>query len=1100
MRKSLRNTTFAMACLLCYVIAIEVSAQDRTVTGTVTAFESKALLPGVNILVKGTTTGTITDVNGHYEISVPLGAEVLVFSFIGYNTKEVSISGRSTIDITLALNLTELSEIVVTAVGIERDKKALGYAVTEVRGDALARKSEPDIARALNGKVAGVVVQGAGGVTGGNTNITIRGNSSLTGNNQPLYVVDGVPFDNSTFGFDAADGNTVTNRAFDIDPNNVESITVLKGAAAAALYGSRAQNGAIIITTKSSGKALKKGLEVTYNLSFGLEEVAALPDYQNEYGQGGNGNIYIEQYFGSFGAPYSAYDSVPHPYTNPGLGPVLNSPAYREVATRGDQVLYEPHTDKYKGFFDTGSLMEHALSIRSGGDKTTLSAGVSWMQNQGIIPHAEVNRVSANFGGNARLDNGLTMNGSITYVNTTQENPALGSANFGGFNQSASQLALWMPTSFDLFGYPYQREEDGGVMYYRTVNSPLWVADNSENDSDVDRFYGNLKLGYDVTDWLNVAYQVGFNGFTDRRFFVLQPGGFGNAIQQSGIMRNSTYYRAEIDGNLLISTNNNLGQRFNLRTISGWNFNQRTTDFYVVEGNGIIDRGVNSLNNTSSQFVVDDRFERRRFTGVFTDVSLSYREWAFLNVTARNDWSSTLPAGNRSYFYPGVSTSLVFTDALGIQSDWLSFGKVRAGVAQVGNDAEPYLTANNFLINQAVNSDTDATQFPFTNDLGTVNGSTLNDNRGNPILKPELTTEWEVGAELQFLNNILGIDLTYYNRVTKNGITEINVPPSSGSATQVINIGEVRNRGIELGVDFTPVSTTSQFVWNIYAAFTRNRNAVLELAEGVDQIVLTQSAASSEIVQLVHRNGQPFGVLVGRAAIRDADGDLLIDGLPGQTFGKYIDNPDLQIIGDPNPDFTLGLTNTFSYKGLQLSVLLDWVQGGDLYSKSNREIVGRGLTNDVGDRIVSRIMPGYIAARNPDGSLAQDENGNYLAAVDADGNKVRNTINITNFNWWYNRGGFGWNAAEEFHTFDATVFRIREVALNYTFPKALLEKTPFGTATVGVSGRNLWFVAPNFHDGLDLDPETSSFPGLRGIDFIGVPSTRRYSVNLSVTF
>jgi TonB-linked SusC/RagA family outer membrane protein len=1072
-------------------------AQERTVSGVVSSAQDGAELPGVNVLLKGTSTGTVTDVDGKFSLTVPSDDAILVFTFIGLASQEVEVGSRSNLNVQMQPEFSELSEVIVTAVGIEREKKALGYAVTEVEGQNISQRSEPDIARALNGKVAGVQVQGAGGATGGNTNITIRGNSSLTGNNQPLYVVDGVPFDNSTLGFDPAAGNTVTNRAFDIDPNNVESVTVLKGAAAAALYGSRAQNGAIIITTKAGAKASQKGMEVTYNASFGLEEVAALPDYQTTYGQGGNGNVYIEQYFGSFGAPYSAYETVPHPYTNPGLGPLLQSPSYQAVATRGDEVPYEPHTDKYRNYFETGSLMEQAINVRSGGENTNISAGLSWTGNEGIIPNSRIDRYNVNFGGNAQLENGMFISGSVNYVKTAKDNPAMGSSNFGGFNQSATQLALWMPTSFNGDDYPFQREEDGGVMYYRTVNNPRWVAENTQDDSDVDRAYGNLKLGYDIADWITVSYQLGFNTYTDRRQFILQPGGFGSAIQRSGIIRNSNFYRSELDGNLLINTDNAIGNDFNLRTITGWNINQRTQQVEIVEGNGIIERDVNTLNNTAAQFVVDDRFTQRRFTGIFTDVSLSYRDYAFLNVTARNDWSSTLPEDNRSYFYPGVSTSLIFTDAFNLKSDLLSFGKIRAGIAQVGNDADPYLTASNFLVNQPVNGS--STQFPFTNQFSTINGSTLNDNRGNPLLKPELTTEWELGTDLQFFNGRIGVDLTYYNRTTENGITAINVPPSSGSATQVVNIGKVRNRGIELGLDITPVSTGA-FNWNIYAAFTRNRNEVLELAPGVDQIVLTQSAGSSEIVQIVHRNGLPFGMLVGREAIRDADGDLLIDGLPGQTYGKYLDNPDPQVIGDPNPDFTLGLTNTVSFKGLQLSVLLDWVQGGDLYTKSNREIVGRGLTDDAGDRMVSRIMPGYIAARNPDGSLARDESGNYLAATDAQGNKIRNTINISNFNWWYNRGGFGWNAAEEFHTFDATVIRIREVALNYSLPSSVLEKTPFGSGSIGLSGRNLWFNAPGFHDGLNIDPETSSFAGLRGIDFIGVPSTRRYSVNLSLTF
>ncbi|MFP4092364.1 MAG: carboxypeptidase-like regulatory domain-containing protein, partial [Cyclobacteriaceae bacterium] len=588
-----------MRCFLLLLVQLfwltPLLAQDRTVSGKVTSAEDGSSLPGVNVLVKGSSTGTVTDVDGNFRLSVPSDDATLVFSFIGLQTQEVEVGSRSTLDVQMQPEFSELSEVIVTAVGIQREKKALGYAVTEIEGENISQRSEPDIARALNGKVAGVQVQGAGGATGGNTNITIRGNSSLTGNNQPLYVVDGVPFDNSTLGFSPASGNTVTNRAFDIDPNIVESMTVLKGAAAAALYGSRAQNGAIIITTKAGGKASKKGMEVTYNASFGLEEVAALPDYQTTYGQGGNGNVYIEQYFGSFGAPYSAYETVPHPYTNPGLGPLLQSPSYQAIATRGDEVPYVPHTDKYRNYFQTGNLMEQAINIRSGGNDTNISAGLSWTGNEGIIPNSRIDRYNVNFGGNAQLENGLFINGSVNYVKTAKDNPAMGSSNFGGFNQSATQLALWMPTSFNADEYPFQRDEDGGVMYYRTVNHPQWVAENTQDDSEVDRAFGNLKLGYDIADWITVSYQLGFNAYTDRRQFVLQPGGFGSAIQQSGIIRNSNFYRAEIDGNLLVNTDNALGNDFNLRTITGWNINQRTQQVDIVEGNGIIERGVNTL-------------------------------------------------------------------------------------------------------------------------------------------------------------------------------------------------------------------------------------------------------------------------------------------------------------------------------------------------------------------------------------------------------------------------------------------------------------------------------------------------------------------------
>ncbi|WP_114750859.1 SusC/RagA family TonB-linked outer membrane protein [Pleomorphovibrio marinus] len=1089
---------YLLVILIFTVYANYSFAQTVNVKGTVISTEDQAPIPGVSVIVKGTSTGTVTDMEGQYSVDLPEESSTLVFSFIGMARKEVEIGGRTTVDVVMQPDVSSLSEVVVTAIGIEREKKGLGYAVSELGDRDITQRSEPDLIRSLNGKVAGVLIQGAGGVTGGNTNITIRGSSSLTGNNQPLFVVDGIPFDNSIQGHSDRDGNTVTNRAFDIDPNIVESVTVLKGAAAAALYGSRAQNGVIIITTKNGRTLSSKGMEVNYRASFGTEDVAKLPVYQTEYGQGGNGNVYIENYFGSFGAPYSAYETVPHPYTNPALGPFLNMPSFRAVATRGDDVPYEPHVDKYRNFYNTGRLQEHAISLQTGDQNASLSAGLSWMDNTGIIPNSSVNRISGNIGGNAKLENGLRISAGLNYVNTVQKNPALSSGNFGG--QSAAQLVQWMPTSFNADGYPFQREEDGGAMYYRTVNHPRWVANNTYNDSHVDRYFGNLKLGYDITDWLNVSYQFGFNAYTDRRFSMLEPHGFGSAIEQSGTMENATFSNSELDGNLLISINKELSSKLYLRTLAGWNINQRTNTISQFGGNGIIERGIRSLTNTSAQFVLQDRFTRRRFAGIFTDISLAYEEWAFLNLTARNDWSSTLPAENRSYFYPGVSTSIILSDALNLNGSVIDYAKIRAGIGQVGNDADPYLTTNNFLLNQPVNPSSGATQFPFNNQFGSINGSAINTNRGNPMLKPELTTEIELGTELRMFNQRVGLDFTYYDRTTRNGITAINVPPSSGSASQVVNIGRVRNHGVELGLDLNLITSPTGFNWNVYTVFTRNRNEVLELQEGVDQIVLTSLAGSSEIVQIAHRTGQPFGILVGRKAIRDSEGNLLIDGLPGTTFGKYIDNPEPQVIGDPNPDFVMGITNNFRYKGLQLTVVLDWVQGGDLYSKSNREIVGRGLTDDAGDRMVSRIMPGYIAGRNPDGSLLRDENGNYMAATDANGEKIRNTINITNFNWWYDRGSFGWNGAEEFHTFDATVFRLRELALTYNLPAKLLDKTPFGSANFGISGRNLWFITPNFHPGLNLDPETSTFPGLRGIDFIGVPSTRRLSANLSVTF
>jgi len=1046
---------------------------DRTVSGTVRSEEGA--IPGVNVLLKGSSTGTITDIQGNYQIEVPDEGGILVFSFIGFAAQEIKINSRSVINVVLLPDEQQLDEVIVTAVGIAREKKALGYAVAEIKGEVLAQKSEPDPVRSLSGRVPGVNINSGGGSVGGNTNITIRGSSSLTGNNQPLFIVDGVPFDNSTLGGGFSNGNVVTNRAFDLDPNNIETMTVLKGAAASALYGSRAANGVIVVTTKAGRTGSRRGTEVTFNSSYSLEEVASLPDYQYTFGPGG-GQILVPGFFGSMGPRFSDLETISHPYDQPQLAEAF--PEYQGV-----DIPFEPRRGQVEEFFRTGRVFENAINVTTGNETANLTAGLSYTQNDGFIPNSEVERINVNIGGNAVLENGLFISGTINYVNTEQLTPPVRPGILG--STSIMERVLLIPTHYAWMNLPYQNPLDGSSVYYRNgVDNPRWVTDNAYYESKVNRYYGKLQAGFDITDWLTVSYQAGFNAYTDRRTnFVSQ--GSANVDFANGILVNTTFYREELDGTLLITADRTVAPDLNLRAIIGHNINQRTTEATSVEATNQIIFGIDDITNFDTHRPLSSDFIQRRFHGIFGDFQFSYRDTYFLNVVARNDWSSTLPAENRSYFYPGASASVILTDALGITSKVLSYAKLRAGIAQVGNDAPPYRVETQFVTNPAFSG----TQFPFTSPDGSLSNTVSNDPLlGNTGLRPELTTEYEVGADLQFFNNRIGLDVTYYNRVSTNNIVQIDVAPSSGVQNVTENLGEVKNYGVELGLSLTPIELQNGLRWDIFTAFTRNRNEVVSLQQGLDQIFIGGLAGGN--LGIVHRPGLPFGQIFGSRYARDGQGTLLIRPDNGEPF----EEPDLGIIGDPNPDFTLGLSNTITFRGLTLSALLEWRQGGDMYSETAQQLLGRGVTTELDQDIpreAGRIIPGLEGE--------QQEDGTVVAALDDNGNTIPNDYVIGH----YALRRFADTAPFEGNVFDATTVRLREVSIGYQFSDNLLEKTPFGSARLSLTGRNLWYKAPNFPDALNFDPETSAFganSNAQGLDFMGVPSTKRYGFNLSVTF
>ena len=1064
-------------------------AQQRVVRGKVGEASGKDALPGTTITIKGSTVGTVTDAQGTYQLNVPGPAAVLVFSSVGFQSKEIAVGAQTTIDVGLVADTKQLSEVVVTAAGIKRDKNALGYSVSTLDANQLAQKSEPDPLRALTGKVAGVNIQGSGGAAGGATNITIRGNSSLGNNNQPLFVVDGVPFDNSSFGSTdgAVGGATITNRAFDLDPNNILTMTVLKGAAAAALYGSRAANGAIIVTTKAGKRQSRKGLEITYNTGYSTETVAGLPDYQTRYGQGTNFD-YRSGVFGSWGPPYAGFPSliptrttIPHPLTTNNRYPSSVFPQFYDPnGTTPIQIPYQSHSqDNARNFFRTGSVFENAISVSSGSEKGAFTAGLSRTGNQGVVPENQITRTAVNIGGNAQLENKFYLGGSLNYVNTNQVSPQLTAAN--GAGSSIMDILMFVPTSFDLTGFPSTNPLNGNNVYDRVgTDNPYWSVANSPTTSKVDRYYGNLVLGFDPLPWLNVQNTVGFNAYTDRRTVV---NGKGGDYFPNGNITNDNIYRQELDNTLLVTATKPLSDDIGLKVIVGNNVNQRLTERAVVFGDGIIFRGINSLNNTSvtiPRVLPNNRNNfKQRFFALFTDISLDYRNFAFLNLVARNDVSSTLPASNRSYLYGGGSASLIFTEAFRLPKRILSFGKLRAGYTRVGNEATAYQTQTVYIANPVLGAGTGTggISSPFAGQSTLTESDLL----ANSTLKPEFINELELGTELQFFNNRIGLDITYYNKISTSQIFTVNAVPSSGYTQKVINLGKSSNEGVEVGLSATPIKRANGFTWNLSAAFTLNRNIVRDIGSLKELPYGGFSDLGS-----VHIAGQPYGQIRGSTYAKDDEGNILVNPNTGKPILSGKTGP----IGNPNPDFILGVTNTLSYGGLTLSALFDWKQGGDMYSFTAYELLSRGVTKDTEEREVILVGPGVLGDVNT-----------LKPLLDGEGKKIPNNIGIGVADYYFT-GGFGPGGADEVNVFDATVFRLREVSLGYQLPKRWLDKTPFGSAFLSVSGRNLWYIAPNFPKYLNFDPEVSSLGAgnSQGFDFIGIPTTRRLGVNLRFSF
>lgn len=1090
-----------LSFLLSGVAWLTVVAQDRKITGKVTSAEDGSALPGVSVVVKGTAKGVNTDGSGNYSIDASANS-TLVFSFVGTTTQEIAVGNRTAINVVLAADTKQLSEVVVTAVGIQRDKKALAFAVSSVKGTDLQQRSEPDPLRALTGKVPGVNIIAGGGAPGQGTRITIRGNNSFTGNNQPLFVVDGIPFDNSVNASSTFNTNTVTtNRAYDIDPNNIESMTVLKGAAASALYGSRAANGVIVITTKAGSKSARKGLEVTYNSSYSVEKVSSLPDYQDSYSQGSN-QTYNGGFIGNWGTAmpaevdrinaalgFNRYSktimegypegTVEHPlggggasFANVRFPQVF--PEFVQANGRGIPVPLKAF-DIVGGFFKSGKVIENGIQINSTGDKTSLNASIGRTRNDGIIPNSFTERTNLSFGGNATLSNGLNVSGSVAYTNTNQQSPQSGASFFtdyaGGDGASSIYARLfYLPRNYDLNGYPFENPVDGSNVFYRSLDNPLWTAKYSLYNSKVNRVAGNIALSYDATSWLNFTARGGMNTYTENRRNIVRSGGTNIPL---GLVGRTDLTNTEIDFTFLATLQRDFTEKLNAKLLVGFNPNERSYNESGVFGTPIIDPNVIQTGTTLTQTAYE--YERkRRLYGIFGELTLGYGNYAFITASMRNDHSSTLPTATNSYYYPAISGSFIFTDVFKLPKNIINFGKLRANYAKVGKDADPYRVFTSYNLGRTF-----------------VNGSPLSvaslpTQLNNINLRPEFTSEVELGAELQFLNNRIGVDVAYFDRASTDLIVTRQLPNSTGFNTEITNAGKITNKGWEVGLTFVPIKTRSGFSWTSFAAFTRIRSQVVDAGEGGEIIIGNTGGAYA--VATSFRNGYPYGQIFGSKIARSDDGKMLIN----PNTGKPIKAAKADIIGDPNPNYTLGWTNTFSYKGFNMNILMDYRAGGKMFSTTAASLLLRGQLKMSEDREGMRIVPGVLGDPQTFKPLLED------------GKPIKNTIAMSAFEYHFS-DGFGAYGASETNVYDITVIRLREVALGYDVPKTFLKKylKVFGGLRISASGRNLWFYAPNMLPGLNFDPEVlSNFAdsNIQGFDFGAAPSTRRFGINLTAMF
>ncbi|RAU84072.1 SusC/RagA family TonB-linked outer membrane protein [Pontibacter arcticus] len=1016
-------------------------AQDKEIKGKVTSKEDNSPMPGVTVVVEGLARGTQTDVEGNFTLQAPEGATLSV-SFIGFATQKVKVTAQNVYNIAISQDTRQLQEVVVTSFGIERDKKSLGYGVTQVGAEAITKSPVADVTNALAGKVAGVQISGTGGGLS-SSNITIRGFTSITGSNQPLFVIDGVPIDNAGGDNSVNTGVSTSNRASDINPDDIESISVLKGAAATVLYGSRAASGAILITTKKGKFGTKS--QITFSSNYGVGTVNRFPEFQNEYAQGNAGN-YLSNYAGSW-------------------GPRINGQTVKNFL--GQDETLQAYPDNVRDILQSSKYAQNTISFSGATDKFNYRVSYGNIYETGLVPGNELKKNTFSVNAGTSITDKFTINTSLSYINNQSERSQAG-------NQGSNPLwrGIYTPRSYNLSGLPYE-DESGNQLWFAAEDHPYWAINNVLYNEETNRFYGNINLAYDFTDWLRADLKLGGDVYSTKSKGFDNRGIRGNGNTSSagkGGIRDREVLSRDINTYFTLTGNRNIGDNFKVGVTLGNEIVTNYDNTLQAIGLGIVVPGFDNLKNFLS-YNPSAGITRRRLMGYFGDFVIDYKNFLTLNLKARNDYSSTLSPEFRSILYPAVAVSFVPTEAFpSLKSDILTSAKIRANVGEVGKGAQPYQTYTYYGQASATDGfNSTLVNFPFNG----LAGYTYDNSAGKYDLKPEFTREIELGTELSFFGDRLFLDASVYRRDSRDLIFAVPVPGSSGFTSAITNAGKLSTKGLEVLLSGTPIKGQN-FSWETTLNFTTFRTEVDELTEGVTAIVLG-GFTSPDTRAVV---GQQYGLIYSTRYQRNDQGQMVIgpDGLP------RVDPRGVGIIGNPNPKFTAGLTNNFSYKAFNLSFLVDVKYKGDILSRTVGDLRINGVAEETAE------YPRF----NADGTPTTP----YLfEGVLEDGRP--NDIQVTAQQYWGTRGKY---VAWEGYVRDASFARLREATLSYNLPQALLSKTGFvKSLQLSIYGRNLITYAPNYPD---LDPEQNllGVSNSRGLEFGIQPVARTVGASLRATF
>ena len=999
-------------------------------------------LPNASVMIKGTSTGVSTNANGEFSISIRDAQTVLIIRSVGFTTREVLAGSSAVLNITLNADTQDLNEVTVTALGIRRDRKSLGYSAQEIKGDAISGSHQPNIVNALQGQAAGLQINSGGGAPGSGAKIILRGLNSMDPNRdfQPLFVVDGIPIDNSTDVSDNSGLMSISNRAADINPDDIETINVLKGGAATALYGLRASTGAIIITTKS-GKAGK--LRVNYTTTASIDVINKYPETQDKYTQGFSG----------------VYD--PNSFW-PSLGPTI------EAAKAIDPTHPDHLFNNYKHGYETGHSYRNSLNLSGGTENAIFSAAFSQFNQTGIMPFTDYKNYSAKVGGEFKFSDKLSFGTSLNYIK---------SGGRRGDSDRYNETLTYFSGRWDIWDY-INPDGTQKTIIGSTNDNPVYLLANKVYKDDVDRVISNSHFTYSPVKWLDVNYRFGVDTYNDSRTRTT-PGPIGVAGEiypndfGFGTVREYRAKNTVLNSTLMLNFKNNIGSHIKSSFKVGHDIYSTTRKSVNVVGDTLVVSNYYNLSNVK-RVVATNNTSEYRIMGLFADWSLSYDNFLYLTVTGRNDWTSTLPKENRSFFYPSVSTSWVFSENFKMP-DWLNSGRVRFSVAGIGKDAYRYATSSGYVIGSPLSNKT----LPFTLDIQT----------GDAKLKPERTVSYETGTELRFLKNRLSLDFTYYNNKSTDLIIPVNVDVATGYDKIYLNSGSIRNRGVEISLSGTPIQT-SDFSWTVNANYTRNKNTVLSVYPGLTEIVMgSQFGYLSSTVTQKYIPGLPVGALFGRTYKRLGGTGTEVDTSLPMVIGADgfpVLNPATtqQYIANSQPKWIGSLGSTFKYKNLSLSFLFDTQQGVYRYNQLANFMGAFALQKSSENRNDIVVFPGVLADGTPNTKAVWLGQG-----VGPDG---------VNYGNGYYRNVY--RGASETFIEDASWIRLRTATFSYSLPQKFVQRSGFlNNATISFTGNNLWLST----DFTGFDPESSSTnsgsvtDGFAGFTY---PATRSYIFSLNVNF